>query len=246
MTNSKTRTGIATLLIGLAVLGSFATSSAQDSSDIDDMQGTVEALSTEIAVIQYDSIPEVDEIDQEEFDALLEDAQADDPASGPEDGEIAHDSEFIQLWYLNGTYDDFALEVTFENPRDEDDGPFDFGLELRVHGDYLNPSRTYLIFDSDGDWVASVGTDDEWAAEEEFDLANGRVRRLDAAAGGENSLIVVMIGYEVHFAVNGRYISSFGVPFDSAGFLAIGTGFYTGSAINGEITPYRDLTIWAL
>ncbi len=246
MNRFNSRVGISALLIGLTLAGTVASSSAQDAPDVDDLQETVEALSTEIAEIQYDSIPEVEELDQEAFDELLAEAQANDPVSGPEDGEIVHDADFIRLWYVAGTYDDFALDVTFENPRDEDDGPFDFGAELRIHGDYLNPARIYLIFDSDGDWLASVGTDDEWAAEEEFPLADGRVRGMDAAAGGENSLTIVMIGNEVHFAVNGEYISSFGVPFDSAGFLAIGTGFFTGSAINGETTPYRDLTVWEI
>lgn len=218
--------------------------SARQTDEIEDLQATVEALEEEISDLQIESIPEVAEIDQADFDDLVEQIKADDPIFGPEDGEILQDPSFIRVWYAVGQPVDFLLEATLGNPWSEDEGPFDFGAEIRIHGDYLNASRIYLIIDSDGNWMAAAGTDDQWSNEEETTLGEGRYRRVDTDEGGENTLTVIAIGQEVHFAINGDYVSSFGVPYVTAGSLAIGTGFFSGNTIEDGVTPFSDYAVW--
>lgn len=227
----------------LSVAGS---GSARQTDEIEDLEATVEALEEEILELQVESIPEVDEIDQAEFDDLVDEIKADDPIHGPEDGEIFHDPSFIRVWFAAGHPADFLLEATFGNPWGEEEGPFDFGIEARIHGDYLNGSRIYLIVDSDGNWVAAAGTDEQWANEDEIPLGDGRYRRLDTDEGGENTLTVIAIGQEVHFAINGDYVSSFGVPYVAEGSIAIGTGFYGGNTVEDGVTPFTDYAVWEI
>src|SRR5690349_21560760 len=175
----------------ISIVGSAGPVMAQD-ADVDDLEATVEAIETRIAEIRLDDVPEVDEIDQDAFDELVAEIKADDPVFGPESGEIVHDPEFIRLWYASGYHENFLLEATFGNPYEEDGADFDFGIEFRISGNYMNPSRGYLIVDSSDNWVAAIGTDEEWSGSDETTLADGRFRAIDTDAGGENSLTLLV------------------------------------------------------
>lgn len=219
---------------------------AQNEPRIEDLQATVEAVQTEIAEMQRDSIPEVDEIDQDEFDELIEGITAEEPTYGPVDGEIQHSEEFIDVKYALGQYQNFLLQVTFEQPFDDDDAKFDFGAELRIHGDYENPTRIYVVVDSDDNWYIAYATDEEWSNSEELELGSGRYRGVETDAGSENVLTLLVDGQVLHLAINGEYVSSVGLPLGGPGALSIGTGFYVDRTERGESTPYTDFAVWEL
>lgn len=219
---------------------------AQDSDpDIAEMQETVEAMQTEVATAGYDSIPEADELSQSRFDRKLANATEAEPAFGPTKGSLSHDEQYIALEFSAGYYANFVLSARFTNPIEDADETFDFGVEFRISGDYVTPSRIYLIFSGNGSWYASVGTDEEWSAEEELNLGTGEASSFDDSVDGVNELTLIVEDQQAHFAINGEYVASIGLPPAVVGAVAIGTGFYTGDAVDGRVTRFREFTVWS-
>src|SRR4051812_13947654 len=79
-----------------------------------------------------------DTLTSREFRDLVRGVEADDPAFGPESGDLDLDPDVVTLEKANVDLADLLIEATFTNPYAADDAQFDFGLQFRsatVDGD---------------------------------------------------------------------------------------------------------------
>ena len=69
---------------------------------------------------------QTDELSQRGFDDLVETAQEEDPAFGPEEGELEHDPERVTFVSAGVEIADFVVSATFQNPYAASTGQFDY------------------------------------------------------------------------------------------------------------------------
>ncbi|MEJ2746386.1 MAG: protein kinase [Anaerolineae bacterium] len=158
------------------------------------------------------------------------------PIFGPVSGEMPHvEDEFLESFYADPSPADFIASVTFTNPFV---GAWDYGFIFRQL-DADNEMR--LVVHSDGFW----NLNDRNGAEDNFVNEGDISDVLDVSEDGQNQMILVAMGEQGYFFLNGRLISTLDLSGRTeAGDLAIGTGFYADSERAGESTPYTDFTVW--
>jgi hypothetical protein len=179
-----------------------------------------------------------DELSQRDFEDLVEAAQEDDPAFGPEDGELVHDPELVTLSYADITAADFLATAVFSNPYAGSRDQFDYGLQFRiVDGDdgvlYLRfivlSTLDWAITNSDGDIVVQ-----------------GVYEDLDISRRGENELMVYAEGDTLHLGINGDYVGSTTVDNEEEGEIAVGTAFFGDSFQEDAASEFFEFTVWEL
>ncbi len=183
---------------------------------------------------------------QDEFDEIVDDVTRDDPLYGPHSTDLAHDPSTIAFYRTYAQTADFLLTATFGNPYDGDDHKFDFGVRVRAHGDYLDPTFLQFNIDSEGVWWLEDGLQSEFRDADAHLLDSGNFNEVDSSAHGSNNLTVYMVGDVIAVAVNDELISSVEVPFDDLGDILIGTGFYDETWQKGAVTEVEDVTVWSL
>lgn len=163
------------------------------------------------------------------------------PIYGPESGTMPHDDdEFIETVYADPTPANFVMQVEVDNPYTDATGLWDFGLIFRQE-DVDNEAR--LIVGSDGEWLLYDRTAGTSTIVQEGDISG----QINLAADGSNVLQLIANGSQGYFFVNGEFISDLDLSFRTEpGDIALATGFFASTEINGEITPYQDFTLWSL
>jgi hypothetical protein len=179
-----------------------------------------------------------DELTQREFDNLIDDAQADDPVFGPEDGELELDPERVAFASTDLEIDDFLATVTFQNPYAGSRQQFDYGIQFRAFTDNGDTHFLRFIAVSDGTWGLTDGTDDL--------VDTGTYDDLDDTRRGENTLTVYAEGNTVHLGINGDYVSTADVDITDPGEIAAGAAFLSDSYLEGAATGYSGFTVWEL
>ncbi|MBU7019073.1 MAG: hypothetical protein HXS44_16300 [Theionarchaea archaeon] len=95
---------------------------------------------------------------------------------------------------------------------------------------------------SGGKWDHSVDIEKKWSSLEE-----GKVSNLRTGANQSNHLRIIILGDSGAFYVNGQFISSLdtsGIPLK--GDVCVATGTYNNNEIKGEVTRFKDFTVWSL
>ena len=182
---------------------------------------------------------QADELTQKEFGALIDDAEAEDPIYGPEDGELVADPDVVSLKSADVEVADALIEATFVNPYAAEDDPFDIGIQFRViRSEGETVVLRFIVLSSGAFGVSETGADELLLADS-FD-------ELDLDEGGENDLIVYADGDVVHFGINGDYVGSAEVSIEDAGDVAVGATFVGDSFVEDSVTEFTDFTIWEL
>jgi hypothetical protein len=177
---------------------------------------------------------QADELTQREFDRLIDDATADDPLYGPEEGELELDGGKGAIAFADLEAADFVAAVKFQNPWAGTRQQFDYGVQFRLTDD---ASLLFALI-SDGRW-ALVGEGDE-------PLASGAYDDVDASRSGENTVTVYAEGSLVHLAINGDYVGSAEVENDGEGRIAVASGILDDSQKAGGVATFADFTVWEL
>ncbi|HOE03375.1 MAG TPA: serine/threonine-protein kinase, partial [Anaerolineaceae bacterium] len=161
--------------------------------------------------------------------------------AGPLSGELEHVEEdgFVKETYLTSSpVKDFWMEATFYNPYSASTHAWDFGVLFRDYGD----NDAYrLIISSGSTWELRDRKEDDSEIIHYGELTNLRFQK-----GEPNRVELVVQGSTGYFYLNGEFISQLDLSSrKAAGELKIGTGFYNGSELTGEITRYEDVWVFA-
>jgi hypothetical protein len=196
------------------------------------------ASSVEFAAAPHPVGAQAEEITQEEFDARINAVADQEPAYGPEDGELPHDPEVATVALADLELTDLVATATFSNPYAASRQQFDYGIQFRSAS--VDDETTYLrlIVVSTGDWAITSGQGDILVSDVYRELKDGR--------NDENTLTVVVEGASVHAAINGDYVGSVEVDVTGAGDVAPGTAYFGDSFRDGAETGYSDFTVWTL
>jgi hypothetical protein len=175
-----------------------------------------------------------DTITQRQYDRLVEAAMEDDPAYGPEEGDLEIDPERVTFSRSDVEDANFYAEATFQNPYAGSSNQFDYGIQFRSNAnDFLR-----FIVISDGTWGITHGTDDV--------LVSGTFDQVDDSRRGENKVAVYADGETIHVAINDEYVGSATTDVLDDGSISVGTSFLPDSVVEGETTGFTDFSIWSL
>jgi serine/threonine protein kinase len=155
-------------------------------------------------------------------------------------GDLIHtDSQYVTTYFANMDVKNFVAESIFINPFHSDDHPWDYGFFFR-HSGKNNQFR--LIIRSEGYYELINQGDDNLGV-----IDRGHIPQLSRIKGGINRLTLVCIDSSGRLYVNDQLVSTFDVSNRmNSGDIMIATGIYTGNAVVGEVTPYRDFRVWEL
>jgi len=187
-------------------------------------------VSTHRAAAQDDA-----SISQNDWEDLVDEATTDDPAYGPEEGDLEIDPEKVTFSQSDIEDADFYAEATFQNPYDGNDDQFDYGIQFRSSEDAF----LRLIIVSDGTWAITDSTEDD-------PLIVDTYEDLDSTSTGENKVAVYVEGETIHVAINDDYVGSATTQVTQEGSISVGTSFLPESVVEGESTGYTDFSIWTL
>ncbi len=185
-------------------------------------------------VTSHRAAAQADELSQRDWEDLVDEATSDDPAYGPEDGDLEIDPEKVTFSRSDIEDADFYAEATFQNPYAGSSNQFDYGIQFRSGPDAF----LRFIVISDGTWGITQGTDDV--------LANGTYTDLDDSRRGENKVAVYADGDTIHVAINDEYVGSATTDVEDDGSISVGTSFLPDSVVEGETTEFTDFSIWSL
>ncbi|WP_420645199.1 serine/threonine protein kinase [Candidatus Leptofilum sp.] len=161
------------------------------------------------------------------------------PIFGPVDDTIPHDDdEFLESLYAGASPANFVMRTEMVNPYGTGTGSWDFGLIFRQRevDDELR-----LVVRSDGLWTLNDRTPGANNILQEGDALS----YLDLNSGGSNSFELIASGDVGYFFLNGEFVSQLDLSSrTNAGDMALGTGFYSSSEIDGETTDFNDFTLW--
>lgn len=175
-------------------------------------------------------------IDAATFPAILSASTTASPLAGPESGELVQAIGSATVMPIGAMEADFVARVDFINPSDASDRPWDFGIAFR---EQENGDHYRITVASDGSWEYQIGL--------QADLAQGTVPTMNFEAGAVNRLEVVVVGDVAGFAVNGVFVSALdAAQLGDASDIWIGAGFHQADAVAGEVTQFRDFTVWPL
>ena len=164
----------------------------------------------------------------------------DTPVSGPSNGSLRHSEDGSIKTYRSGVdIKNFIVEATFYNPYSTTKGSWDYGFLCR----HPRPNTHHAIrVNSDGSWVHSVVIDGDWKT-----AGKGTVSNLQTGAEQPNHLRVIVLGDNGEFYVNGRFIDSLDMSdLTGTGDIMTATGMASGNEIDGEVTRFREFSVWSL
>lgn len=160
------------------------------------------------------------------------------PLEGPYDGELVHEDDGrIELFMPDVTMRDFVVAVIFENPYSSDVAAWNYGFLFR----YTDATAQYrLILSSDAGLRLHRHDGQAQAADMDVFEIPGEAR-FRTHAGGENEVLLAVSGDEGYVLINGVYAAKLDLSDRIvSGNVAIGSGFFTDSEVEGESTAYSD------
>ncbi len=164
----------------------------------------------------------------------------DTPVSGPTSGSLEHkDDGTIKYYCADVDVKDFIADVTFYNPYSTSKGSWDYGfLFRRVESGTFHTIRVM----SDGKWYHDVVIDGDWNR-----VGEGEVGGLQTGANQKTHLGLIVIGDSGWFYVNGQFVATLDTSrLTKSGDVRVATGTFSGNEIEGEVTRFKDFTVWSL
>ncbi len=131
---------------------------------------------------------------------------------------------------------DFSATVTFVNPTEQTDTPWDVGLAF-----HQNPEQSAareIVVSSDGGWLYS----DPWTGT----LGAGPETTFDATPGATNTLDLVVEGATALFGVNGELAATFDLSPAATSDIFVTTDYLSENIVDGRVITYTDFQIWDL
>jgi len=163
-----------------------------------------------------------------------------DPIFGPDSGSLIHNAQdaFITTFNADIAIENFIVEVTFLNPYNVDTVGWSHGILFRDN----EQGQYRVIFDSAGNWELTLVLGDEFR-----DIQTGILSNVLDKKSERNSIRLAVDGDTGAFNFNGELIAQLDLSEHSGlGDVAIGTGMYEFTEIDGANTPFEDLTIYPI
>jgi hypothetical protein len=130
------------------------------------------------------------------------------------------------------TEEDFAATITFTNPTEQTETPWDVGFAF--HG--TQDTAQIVAVDSDGVWFYQDSLNRT--------LQAAPLSALDPSPGATNTLGLVVEGTTALFGVNGELVANIELPPSTASDILVGTGFFIDHAVEGREIAFRDFEVW--
>ena len=156
---------------------------------------------------------------------------------GPTNGNLRHNpsDNFIETEYAGVSLSDMVIEATFVNPYAASSNSWDYGFIVRDDSWVDDAPFLQFIVSSSRGWAVSAGSGAPYER-----IGAGTLGNLDTRAGGQNHLMVVIIGGPRMVLVNGDFVAIVDLKtVTHAGDVAVITGAYTGNEIAGAVTRYE-------
>jgi eukaryotic-like serine/threonine-protein kinase len=151
----------------------------------------------------------------------------------PDDGMIEADSASVELR-------DFIVEAIFYNPYDPISGLWDYGFVLRHVEENVQfrfavkSDQTWKLINNSGDPNGVV-------------INSGSIPQLKINQDDANKIRLEFIDQVGYFYLNDEYISQLDISSrTNTGDIFIVTGLFEDEELVGEVTNYKDFTIWSL
>ncbi|VAW42789.1 hypothetical protein MNBD_CHLOROFLEXI01-38, partial [hydrothermal vent metagenome] len=158
---------------------------------------------------------------------------------GPISNTLPHnDDNFIETDYADASPANFVMSVEMVNPYGSVTGDWDFGLIFR-QAEIDDEMR--LVVRSDGSWSLNNRVADN----NDFIQEGNASQYLNLNVGDSNLFQLIVIGDTGYLLLNNDFVSQLDLSSrTSSGDIALATGFYASTEINGEVTPYNNFTLW--
>jgi serine/threonine-protein kinase len=160
---------------------------------------------------------------------------------GPKSGRIPHKAENGYIETINASVGlrSFILEVAFFVPYPATEAPWDFGIVFREAG----PNIEYrLLFNSDKSWVFSLHS----GSPNGKDILKGTIDNFNTEEGSLNKIRLYADEDRGWFFVNDQFISELDLSKQYSGAIMIGIGFQPGAEVTGQLTDYKDFSVWSI
>jgi hypothetical protein len=131
---------------------------------------------------------------------------------------------------------DFSATVTFVNPRDPSEIPWDVGIAFHLNLEQQLTLRG-IYLDSGGSWYYA-------------DVQQGGIQQsgaaptFDPSPGGVNTLDLVVNGGTAQFGVNGAFVARIELPGASSGDVMAATNFNGGNVVEGREITFSNFQVW--
>jgi hypothetical protein len=168
------------------------------------------------------------------FDELLAARGAASSLVGPFSGKLVQSDGFVATTGAALSLEEFSATATFLNPTAETDTPWDFGFTFHRTGD----AAQQIVIDSNGLWYQ--------APYPEGTIDSGFVLAFDSTPGGTNTVDLIVEGATALLGVNGEFVADIALPPAVASDVQIGSGYFTGTTVDGRAIAYRDFEVWSL
>lgn len=158
---------------------------------------------------------------------------------GPENGSLRHDNDgFISITAASVKVKDFMVEARFFNPYSYSVESWDYGFLFRNEGN----DEFRLIIHSRQTWNLYYRSKDN-----DNLIDNGNIPNLDISTDGSNRVKLISQENKGLLYINDEFIVEFDLSADTnSGDVRIATGMYEGNEIDGEVTIYKDFTVWSI
>jgi hypothetical protein len=180
--------------------------------------------------------PTVAEEDATRFAAALAARDESSSLAGPFAGQLVQRAGQRVVRGAGIVAEDFSATVTFVNPTEQTETPWDVGLAF-----HQNPEQTAareIVVSSDGGWLYS----DPWSGT----LGAGPETTFDATPGATNTLDLVVEGATALFGVNGELAATFDLSPAAASDIFVTTDYLSENIVDGRVITYTDFQLWDL
>lgn len=158
---------------------------------------------------------------------------------GPRDDSLTHAlHDFVIYDDTNLYLKNFIVSVRFINPYSTSTtGKWDYGIFFRdQHGNH----QYRLVILSNQSWTL-------YNAETDAYIYSSKTKKLNAQAGEENTIWLIVIDTRAFLFINDTYIKMLDVSANlSTGGVSPATGLYIGNLTEKQITEYNDFAVWSL
>jgi len=132
------------------------------------------------------------------------------------------------------TTENFSATVTFVNPQEQTETPWDVGLVF--HQNQERTAGQAVTVSSDGFWYYQDGVTGA--------LQVAPQTSFDATPGATNTLDLVVEGPTALFALNGEILARINLPAATASDVFVTTGFFAENIVEGREMVYSDFEVW--
>ncbi len=131
------------------------------------------------------------------------------------------------------TAENFSATVTFVNPQEQTETPWDVGVAF--HG--TQDTAQIVVVKSDGHWYYQNSLTGAIKV-------NPALVPFDPTPGATNTLDLVVEGATARFGVNGEMVATIDLPPPTAADVVMGTGWFSDNAVEGREIAFSDFEVW--